>query len=109
MKPFKITIPNSDEHIYECVNTAIKVEVFLGGDRYPCTIKHYKHFREWRLTDGGWGRVEALQDDFSGWLGFPTGERLSEVFVNNKQKSFERLYLDSKGNIITRFVFTKEN
>lgn len=88
----------------------IKVEVFEGNSESPYGTNYYSHFRVMKRVSKGFicELVEELQEDYQAWVDFPSGERLAEIFVYNKQKVFEKLYVDISGNISTRFVFTQE-
>jgi len=89
----------------------VKVEVFSGCSlNKPHTVFHYDHFRSVKPVPKGfyceW--VEELQDEFKAYVDFPTSERLIEGFITNKQKVFEKLYLDEEGDILTAIKFTVE-
>lgn len=90
----------------------IKVEMFTQYNlKHPHTTFHYKHFRECKLVPCGFfcKKVETLQDDFKAWADFPTPERLKEVFIKNRQKVFEKLYIDAEGDILSVIKFTVVN
>ena len=53
--------------------------------------------------------LKTCVEDFSAWIDFPEIETFYRMFISNNQSRFEKLYLDDKGNITIRFVFTKEN
>jgi hypothetical protein len=78
----------------------IKVEVFTGDNLLPFQTNTYN--LAWKE------QAEFLAEDFCNWTDFPTGERLSAVFITNKQKVFEKWYVAEDGTLLTRFVFTAE-
>ena len=92
------------------MNIPIKVEIFSYENEEPYYVKHYSHPRETvRKPEGFFSRlVEVIQEDYRGWLDFPTGERLAKVLITNNQESYTKLYLDEQGNTITRFKFSRE-
>jgi hypothetical protein len=94
----------------------IKVEVFDYDEDEPFITHHYTHFRETRLVRRGYTHVreESLQADFGFFTGFPSPERLIDVFIEKHtaftgQKSLTKLWLDDDGNIITRIKISIDN
>lgn len=90
---------NKEYNLYqfrELLHGDFKCEVFQYNDKEPYAISYSKS-------------VNTFIEDFSCWVDFPTIETFFRVFIDNDQNSFEKLWLDSKGDILTRIVFTKEN
>ena len=78
-------------------NKFFTVEVYQYNERTPYSVY---------CTRG----ITPIIEDYACWGDFPTIETFFRVFIANKQKTFEKLYLDDEGGILTRFVFTvKEN
>ena len=93
------------------MSVPIKVEVFSHNNlSKPHTTFNYDHFRLVRLEQRGFISVwvDTLQEDFKSYRDFPSSDRLIEIFITNKQKVFEKLYLDNEGDILTVIKFTVE-
>ena len=88
----------------------LRIEVFEGHSKSPHTVKHYKNFMDGVRVPRGFITMEVscIVNDFGAWVDFPTPTRLVRIFLLGNQEVFEKLYLDDNGNILTRFVFTKE-
>lgn len=77
----------------------------MNNGEFKCEVFQYKTDTVWTLY---FNSISNLTDSFSVWEDFPTLETFFRVFIDNKQKTFEKLWLDDKGDILTRMVFTKE-
>ena len=84
-----------------------KVECYTENSDTPYETSFFSIGKVIRVSEGFYCKnVDEFEHTFRAVLEFPTTKKLAEVFYINNQKSYVKLYLDSKGNITYRYVFT---
>lgn len=75
----------------------------LNGE-FKCEVFQYTDSRPYHTSYSN--NVNTFIKDFAGWVDFPTIDTFFRMFVDNKQDSFDMLYVSDNGELLTTFTFT---